>query len=427
MALLPPPDIVANYVDEKGKPSKDFFNWIRSLYAAVLSGGGAGATPSIFYVRADGDDTAGDGTSGKPFSTLQKAIDVAVTYDANGTDVVIDIGEGTFNGATVTGPLRGGIQEFFTRLIISGAGKSGTATPTVITDPGAGNAGTGVYCFLANGTNVAFQGVDIAIPTGMTGVYLQNYAYVTPFDMTMTGADATTNCFHAESFSYIEFGGFDTPCDLYGEIGSIFSLDTGRIAFDSGVMTFFCPVGSLAFIDNLSLFEINSAGAFVLGAGGSPAGTIYNVIGNSKIVNYGGTDYTTTVWSDPGVIENGGRTSFMTAAPTVVSTTGLGSGNASVNGSSYGGTITLSPAGGPSGSGTVKIDLKEISLQLDASTPAACTVSPQNDSAAWNGLAVARVTDNPGDGTITIAWQNGTAPTALTAGQTYKINYVCNN
>jgi hypothetical protein len=37
--LLPPPDIVANYVDEKtGKPSKDFFNWIKSLSDTVRGG-----------------------------------------------------------------------------------------------------------------------------------------------------------------------------------------------------------------------------------------------------------------------------------------------------------------------------------------------------------------------------------------------------
>jgi hypothetical protein len=30
--LLPPPDIGAAYVDEEKRPSKDFYNWIRSLY-----------------------------------------------------------------------------------------------------------------------------------------------------------------------------------------------------------------------------------------------------------------------------------------------------------------------------------------------------------------------------------------------------------
>jgi hypothetical protein len=30
--LLPPPDIGAAYVDEDKRPSKDFYNWVRSLY-----------------------------------------------------------------------------------------------------------------------------------------------------------------------------------------------------------------------------------------------------------------------------------------------------------------------------------------------------------------------------------------------------------
>ena len=34
MALLPPPDISAAYVNES-RPSKDFYNWIKSLYDSV--------------------------------------------------------------------------------------------------------------------------------------------------------------------------------------------------------------------------------------------------------------------------------------------------------------------------------------------------------------------------------------------------------
>ena len=32
LMLLPPPDISAAYVDDAKRPSKDFYNWIRSLY-----------------------------------------------------------------------------------------------------------------------------------------------------------------------------------------------------------------------------------------------------------------------------------------------------------------------------------------------------------------------------------------------------------
>ncbi len=37
MALLPPPDIGAAYVDESKRPSKDFYNWVKSIYDTVRS------------------------------------------------------------------------------------------------------------------------------------------------------------------------------------------------------------------------------------------------------------------------------------------------------------------------------------------------------------------------------------------------------
>ena len=37
--LLPPPDISAAYVDDAKRPSKDFYNWIKSLYDTVRGQG----------------------------------------------------------------------------------------------------------------------------------------------------------------------------------------------------------------------------------------------------------------------------------------------------------------------------------------------------------------------------------------------------
>jgi hypothetical protein len=45
MPLLPPPDIGSVYVDQKtGAPSKDFYNWIRSIYEFTRAGL---ATPAV--------------------------------------------------------------------------------------------------------------------------------------------------------------------------------------------------------------------------------------------------------------------------------------------------------------------------------------------------------------------------------------------
>src|SRR5215831_282875 len=49
MALLPPPDISQSYVDLKtGDPTKELFNWLKSLYdytRGITTGGGGGGTP----------------------------------------------------------------------------------------------------------------------------------------------------------------------------------------------------------------------------------------------------------------------------------------------------------------------------------------------------------------------------------------------
>jgi hypothetical protein len=48
MALLPPPDIGASYVDkESGRPSKDFYNWIRSIYETVRTAAPVGLTSAL--------------------------------------------------------------------------------------------------------------------------------------------------------------------------------------------------------------------------------------------------------------------------------------------------------------------------------------------------------------------------------------------
>jgi hypothetical protein len=51
MALLPPPDIGAAYVDEAKRPSKDFYNWVRSLYDTMRG-------LSVINLQNAVDDTA---------------------------------------------------------------------------------------------------------------------------------------------------------------------------------------------------------------------------------------------------------------------------------------------------------------------------------------------------------------------------------
>ncbi|HMM30342.1 MAG TPA: BppU family phage baseplate upper protein [Clostridia bacterium] len=71
------------------------------------------------YVATTGSDTTGDGSSGAPYATLQKAADVAVK-NLNGYTLTINIAAGTYNaGATFKNIVNGTLQ-------ITGAGVAST-------------------------------------------------------------------------------------------------------------------------------------------------------------------------------------------------------------------------------------------------------------------------------------------------------------
>ena len=48
------------------------------------------------YVSVTGNDSTGDGTAAKPFSTIEKARDYVRTFDKTSGDIIVEIGEGTY-------------------------------------------------------------------------------------------------------------------------------------------------------------------------------------------------------------------------------------------------------------------------------------------------------------------------------------------
>ncbi len=74
------------------------------LTTAPISIQSASANPGSIYVSVSGDDSAGDGTVGNPYRTIQKGIDVAVSGD------IVMVAAGTYEenigikpGVTVIG------------------------------------------------------------------------------------------------------------------------------------------------------------------------------------------------------------------------------------------------------------------------------------------------------------------------------------
>lgn len=65
------------------------------------------------YIRADGDDTTGDGSAGAPYATAQKGFDVAIAT-ASG-NYVLDFGAGSFGGVVLS-------QDWPSRIAVRGVG-----------------------------------------------------------------------------------------------------------------------------------------------------------------------------------------------------------------------------------------------------------------------------------------------------------------
>lgn len=108
-------------------------------------------------------------------------------------------------------------------------------------------------------------------------------------------------------------------------------------------------------------------------------------------------------------------------APTVGSLSGLGaSGTASVDSGStdFAGSITLSPAGaGTAGTGNLTLSFNS----SYSNAPIVVAIGAVG-STSWADSPMMQV--QPSSGGCIIRWMNGTAPTNLTAGQTYKIAYM---
>ena len=118
------------------------------------------AANTTYYVATTGNDTTGNGTSGSPWATIQKAVNyVTNNVDAQGYTVTISVANGTYTGSvTVNAPLVGTGTVYIT-------GNTSTPSSCIIS--------TTSNCFnvLNAGPAVIIQGFQIQ-SSGSKGVYV---------------------------------------------------------------------------------------------------------------------------------------------------------------------------------------------------------------------------------------------------------------
>ncbi|MDP1639563.1 MAG: DUF2793 domain-containing protein, partial [Hyphomicrobium sp.] len=189
-------------------------------------GGGGGrevlTANRTYYVRVSGSggsDSNNGLTSGTPFLTVQKALDVCATIDFNGKNVTIDVGAGTFSGQIKPGVMVG--QSTVASLTIAGAGSAST----ILTSSG---AFAGTIEASGNGVRMTVQAVTIQNTNGSTqGVGL----------FALAGADIRLG-------SDVVFGTSAGFCGIWVADGAIVSPGANTLTFSADMTYPFIASGN---------------------------------------------------------------------------------------------------------------------------------------------------------------------------------------
>ena len=144
-------------------PVNDGINWtiVDSSNQRITLG-----SDKTFYISTTGNDTTGNGTSGTPWATLNKAwTTLANSYDLNGNTATIQMADGTYTGLNVTLPINGFV-------IING----NSVTPTNVVVSGGSSSAIAVYG--TNGpTNITVQNFQV-LSTSQNGLFAENWGYI---------------------------------------------------------------------------------------------------------------------------------------------------------------------------------------------------------------------------------------------------------
>jgi len=380
-----------------------------------------GAAPAIFVATAgnggsDSNDclAASNGGGHGPCLTLQHATAVAMNYNFGGSSTTVNIGTGTFQGTAISGYLQNPGSNVNTEfLILNGNGSANTTindtgSHTYVLDP-------------SGGMQIILQNMNISVPANETGIFAQlpGTFVLIGNGVTFTGQAVSSIAIHVEDFAAVSFPasqtlttngsfGYFLTAGFNGQAGFVGTINCGTATF--GTVFALVDGGSLANFAN------------TWSGCGAVTGIPYSVKGNSLLVNTSGTPLP---GNTTGIVDSGGR--YRPAStPTVLSATGLGTGGTatvSAGSGSHGGIITLNTGtASTAASGAVTIAMQELQIITGGSVLAPCTATLVNFGATWTQGSTWNMAQNSPN--LTVNWSNNGV--ALTASQTYRINYVCN-
>lgn len=367
-----------------------------------------------FYVATTGSDSNNGLSSGAPFLTLQHAINVALSYDAGGWDVIINIANGTYQGFLCLSPLVGansaGIQI---------KGTNGSANVTIAdttTNPAA--------ILTANDCVLTLSGLTITSTNG-SDLFPSYAAHIKVGSDVVFGASHFGQI-HAETGGSVEFSESTTftgnaPAAVQAVLG-------GQIIFDDGSAITVTITGTPAYSIGWADIEGSGSRLYVpsgsLTFSGSATGPRFYVTDSASITTNGGT----AIYfpgSTAGIEYHGGVYS-PPLAPTITSAgvTGLGTGGSpgaifTTGASNQGGIIQLTT--GSSGTG-VSGSVPLVFSVHQGINSVICTAFLIPGGSSWAATATTQISSSSTGG-VTLNWfTNGGA---LATGSTYYIGYSC--
>jgi hypothetical protein len=388
---------------------------------------GRPVNPINLYVATTGSDGQNCTLIGSPCLTLQRAINVALTYDFQGASLTINLAAGTYtSGGYIGGPLPGAGQNGAgATLIILGAGSGSTTLG--VTNCSSGGNGSGV--FISGAANVQIGSMTITTTCGGTAsdIFLYQGGRGSFANADVILGAATWAKIDANTQSQFN-AGFATTFTGNGQYG--FLVGANSTIISNGVTVTGSPTLAAGFVGVIDNSVYDSGGVTMTGTMTGPRYNMNNsgTIDTEQNVNaFPGS--TLGVIGNNSVYYTGATNACVGGAggcPVVTGPTGLGTGSAAISAGSgdWSGDVVLTAGTGAAATGVVHVSPKS-DLQGPAGCTAFCTTTISNVGTAWTAGATTQAyfLQSSSAPDIVITWFNNAV--ALTNTGNYNIVYMC--